>query len=82
MGKGGFLILKTNNSDIKKGKDADCVATKLEATFLSDDLKMEFREAQVKSANGQIRPLIKSENILVKEKPEAKSSSSFLQKPA
>lgn len=78
----GFHTWTKFGIDLLLGKDADRIATKMEATFLPEDLKDELNEALIKSPNGTIRPLIKSEKILVEKTPEPASNPSFFERPA
>ncbi|MGC3976955.1 MAG: DUF4105 domain-containing protein [Paludibacteraceae bacterium] len=77
----GFHTWTKFGIDLLLGKDADRLATKMEATFLPEDLMVEFREAKIKSSDGQIRPLIKSEKVLVEKRQEELSMPNLLQKP-
>lgn len=77
----GFHTWTKFGIDLLLGKEADKVATKMEATFLPDKLNEEFKEAQIKSGNDEFRPLIKSEKILVERIPEIPFQHTFLASP-
>lgn len=78
----GFYTWTKFGIDLLLGKEADRIATKMEATFLPEDLMDEFSEAQIKSPDGQVKPLIKSEKILVAKKDEIKSKPSIFELPS
>ncbi|VBB48687.1 conserved membrane hypothetical protein [uncultured Paludibacter sp.] len=78
----GFYSWTKFGIDLLLGKEADRIASKMEATFLPEDLMEEFSEAQVKSADGKIRPLVKSEKILVEKKPEFPIDPHIYQNPS
>ena len=78
----GFNTWTKFGIDVLLGKETDRIATKMEATFLPEDLMEELKEAQIKSTNGTYRPFIKSETILVTKTPEQAKNMSFFEKPA
>lgn len=78
----GFHTWTKFGIDLLLGRDADKIATKMEVTFLPEDLMDEFSEAQIKSSSGSWRPLIKSETVLVHKRDEAEPKQTLLQLPA
>lgn len=78
----GFHTWTKFGIDLLLGRGADKIATKMEVTFLPEDLMDEFSEAQIKSSSGSWRPLIKSETVLVPKRDEAEPKQTLLQLPA
>lgn len=78
----GFHTWTKFGIDLLLGRGADKIATKMEVTFLPEDLMDEFSEAQIKSSSGSWRPLIKSETVLVHKRDEAEPKQTLLQLPA
>lgn len=78
----GFYTWTKFGIDLLFGKDADMIATKMEATFLPEVLENEFAEAKLKSDSGTYRPLIKKTWFDVEKRPEPAVAVSFLHKPA
>lgn len=78
----GFYTWTKFGIDLLLGKDADDIATKMEATFLPNVLMDEFCDAQIKSPNGQLRPLVKAERVLVEKTPEKVPNQHLLQMPS
>lgn len=78
----GFYSWTKFGIDLLLGKETDRVATKMEATFLPDVLMEEFAHAQIKTADGNTRSLVKSEETPVINTPETETQPGFLRQPA
>ncbi|MFV0472590.1 MAG: DUF4105 domain-containing protein [Paludibacteraceae bacterium] len=77
----GFHTWTKFGIDLLLGKNADKIAPKMEATFLPDVLMREYKEAKIETPNGNIKPLIVDEKILVEKTQEKVTSPKLWQTP-